>query len=910
MTGRILMLALLLCMVSFFAGAETTSLEERFAQPPEDTRILRIVHELPETAELRQKLYDRFETLGFGGLATNVAFKDYMADEGKWDAFVNGVKEAKERNFSLWLYDECGYPSGSAGGLTLEGHPEYEALGLHLHEFTGKDEAVKLEQPSGKLIRVLGMSDGSAPIDQESIVDLTALVKDGTLQWEEAPKPWRVIFCMEEVLYENTHAEVSYAFKLPYINLLCPEATARFLEVTHDSYTERLGKDLGKYFVSTFTDEPSLMSLFMKPSKHRVLPWSQTLAVQFEEKWGYPLQEALPSLLFHTTGTGGKYRHDFWKLIGDLVSENYFGQIRRWCEGHNILSGGHFLCEENFLATVPFYGNFFQCARELTAPGIDCLSSVPHEVPWFSARLFASVAELGNHRVTMSETSDHVQRYRPEGDTRPVYEVSEEEIRGTINLLTLNGINTITSYYSFQGLSDEELTRLNEWTGRCSTLIRESRQVSDIALLYPVESAWHRFLPARHWVNDSPVLAHRVERSYHDAEENLFRSHRDFIHVDNSVLEDCTVDSGSLVYGDLRWRVLILPDGDTLSMKAWDKLQRFYEEGGALIALVSRPTNSTEQFPDPRVQALGHAIFGEGESVRIQSNDAGGVGIFLPRGSEAMLPKMLNRLIPPEVVFHGEASELCLTHRRMGDRDLFFIINDSKIPWSGTMILPCAGEVERWDPATGTHDTQPANEAVSLSLEGYGGVFLLCENCPQPARQALEPGSYPGLQCDPLPLVTPIATHGECLEATCSQADNSEGESSPWILTGRITEDRVNTFLFAGFTFDEAVDLSGRDFLCFEAAIPEGQAVTVPLLVILIDEEGVEYLGETGIPMNGEGLHSCHVPLRRFRRAGWCTRVDTPLDFSRIKTMRIGWGGYYGPVDEVISFTVNSPGAG
>lgn len=905
MTGRIIVLAAWLYLAAFAGTAESLSLEERFAQPTEDTRILKIVHQLPEQLEGREFLYDKLQSQGFGGMVTNVAFEDYMADEGKWSAFVDGVAEAKERSFSLWLYDECGYPSGAAGGLTLEGHPEYEALGLHLHEVTGDDSTVELTLPAGKLIRVLGMPYQTTPLDPESIVDLEEKVKEGTLQWADAPTPWRVVFCMEEVLYENTHAEVSYGYKLPYINLLCPEATTRFLEVTHDRYTERLGKDLEKYFVSTFTDEPSLMSLFMKPSRHRVLPWSRNLATEFEKEWGYSMWEALPSLLFHTTGSDGKYRHDFWKTIGDLVSENYFGQIRRWCESHNILSGGHFLCEENFLAAIPFYGNFFQCARELTAPGIDCLSSVPHEVPWFSARLFASMAELGQHRITMSETSDHVQRYRPEGDTRPVYEVSEEEIRGAINLLTLNGINTITSYYSFQGLSDEQLTRLNEWTGRCSTLIRESRQVADIALLYPVESAWTRFLPAHHWVSDSPVLAHRVERSFHDAEENLFRSHRDFLHVDNSVIEASTVEEGTLVYGDLRWRVLILPDGDTLSMKAWENLKRFYEEGGALIALLSRPTNSTEQFPDPRVQTLGCALFGEGESVHVQSNEAGGVSIFLPRGSEAMLPEMLNRLIPPEVEFYNDASALCVTHRRMDDRDLFFIINDSKLPWSGSLTLPCSGDVQRWDPATGARDTLSSEGPLSLTLEGYGAVFFLCDNCPLPTREPLKPGSYPALQCEALPLVAPIPTHGEYVEAGCS-----EEAPSAWTLTGTLTEDQVNTFLFAGFTFEEPVDLSERDFICFEATIPEGQVATVPLLVILIDEEGVEYLAETGIPMNGEGAHPCHVPLRRFRRAGWCTRVDTPLDSSRIRTMRIGWGGYYGPIHEVVTFTVGCLGVG
>ena len=32
-----------------------------------------------------------------------------------------------------------------------------------------------------------------------------------------------------------------------------------------------------------------------------------------------------------------------WNTVGELVSENYFGQIQTWCREHNVLSGGHLL---------------------------------------------------------------------------------------------------------------------------------------------------------------------------------------------------------------------------------------------------------------------------------------------------------------------------------------------------------------------------------------------------------------------------------------------------------------------------------------------------------------------------------------------------------------------------------------
>lgn len=907
MTGRTVLYAAVLWQLfctSVFAAAP---LQERFANPPADTRILRIIHHLPATEELRAHLYDRFAAMGFGGMVTNVSFDSYLADEEKWTAFTEGVKEAKARDFSLWLYDECGYPSGAAGGVTLEGHPEYEARGLHIYETAGVEKDPAVPVPAGTPVYVLGMPDETAVVDLASVTDLSGLIAEDQLHWAGAPDRWRILFCMEDELYENTHAAISLAFKLRYVNLLCPEATRRFLEVTHDAYAARLDNRLQDYFVSTFTDEPSLMSLFMKRSDHRVLPWSDTLPQLFESRWGYSLKEALPSLLSDTNGSDGKVRHDFWKTIGDLVSENYFGQIRRWCDDHGILSGGHLLCEEDFLAAIPFYGNFFQCARELTAPSIDCLTSIPDEVPWYSARLLSSVAELDNRQITMSETSDHSQRYRTEEDTRPVYQVSEEEIRGTLNLLLLNGINTITSYYAFKDFSDEALNRLNEWTGRCSTLLRDSRQVTDIALVYPVESAWARFTPARFWTADSPAAAHRVAKCFHDAEENLFRARRDFIHVDNETLEQCRVESGALVYGALRWRVVILPDADTLSRAAWQNLRHFYEDGGVVIALSSRPENSAEHFPDEEVQSLGRAIFGEENRPCVRIHEKGGAGIFLPPGSEALLPEVLDRLIPPEIKLSDDEN-LRVTHRRLPDCDLFFIINNSSEAWQGEAVLPVAGAVDAWDPATGSRTRFAAGKPVSLALDGYSGVFLLCEQCPLPERSPVKEGVLPDFTCEPLPEVTPVTTAGEDVDVTLQKIMLPEEEIAGWQLEGRLTADRVNTFLFAGFVYEPSVDLTDSVSLCFTAALPEKQQASIPLLVILIDAAGVEYLAETGIPMSGSGTHHCQVPLRRFRRAGWCSQVDKALDFSAITTIRIGWGGYYGPEGEAVRFSVSAPG--
>ena len=127
--------------------------------------------------------------------------------------------------------------------------------------------------------------------------DLTASIDGGQLAWQAPAGEWFVVVMTDDLIYEGTHAAISLAYKKPCIDLLTPEPTARFLEVTHERYAEKLGQDLGRYFVSTFTDEPSLQNYWFRPMPYRVLPWSLTIEREFSQRRGRELRPLLPALV-------------------------------------------------------------------------------------------------------------------------------------------------------------------------------------------------------------------------------------------------------------------------------------------------------------------------------------------------------------------------------------------------------------------------------------------------------------------------------------------------------------------------------------------------------------------------------------------------------------------------------------
>ena len=99
--------------------------EERFRNPPSESRILPIWHNAARRSDTDVLIHELLSQ-GFGGAATNMPFDEatYMRNPQHWDNLKAILDAGKKADLTFWLYDELGYPSGTAGGLTMEGHPE------------------------------------------------------------------------------------------------------------------------------------------------------------------------------------------------------------------------------------------------------------------------------------------------------------------------------------------------------------------------------------------------------------------------------------------------------------------------------------------------------------------------------------------------------------------------------------------------------------------------------------------------------------------------------------------------------------------------------------------------------------------------------------------------------------------
>ena len=698
---------------------EIYSIEE-FQHPPEIARLFKIIHSLPKSEQDQQELIEQLLAQGFGGLATNAWWeKGYLRVTENVSALDSFLERAKAAGLCLWLYDELGYPSGTAGGMTLEGHPEWEVLGLCVRSQIASEGAVRMKHPPGEWITAFAFPAGEEQSDTRQPFLLEFRLQNGYLEAELPEGEWRAVIVTKGRLLEGYQSCQGSGWKVPrpYPDLMNPEPVDRFLEVTHERYAEVLGEDLGKYFFATFTDEPSSMAQSFPMRDYAVLPWSPMLSQLLEERYDSSLESLLPALTADPGSKGQMTRYRYFSGVAELMAENFFGRLQDWCQEHNLLSGGHLLLEETMMAHISLYGDLFRCLRRMDVPGIDVLSSIPENVPWHTARMVSSVTSLTGKTYTMSEPSAHAERVRSNSTDPPL-----EEIRGALNRQILGGITCFDVYYRFDSLSEEEIVELNAYVGRCAMMLTGGHRLSRIAVLYPIETLWTRWLAeptAVHaWfaIGGGHPHARRVDETFLGTSELLYKSRLEFDYIDSQALIDASVQSGALVHGDQAWDVVILPEVDTLPLAAWKRLETFRKGGGTILALGAKPLNSESEFPSVEVSRIAECMF--------DPNEQKGTGVFLHEWNNPKLIDLLRSNVGAGLEIANDESPLRYTHRIRGEEEIIFVINDSNLSFEEVLTLPLRGLIQRCDPITGEVTSLGSGDAIRCCFKPYQGVLF------------------------------------------------------------------------------------------------------------------------------------------------------------------------------------------
>jgi len=525
--------------------------------------------------------------LGFAGVVGNVPYGQNFPDGAEdWSLMEKGFRDIIKHGMSVWIYDEKGYPSGTAGGIVLDDNADFIAEGLYCYEYwrtlTGPI-SYRADTPGDKLYRALLL-----PLDGGEAVDVTHFLDEkGVLRMQIPEGDYRLFMMSARRLFDGTHAAESYCEPRNYISLNDRKAVEAFLRVTHEKYARYLSDEFGKGVLAFFTDEPSLISWNIRKGVYPIVPWHRDFPDEFMKTYGYPVELAVTAVVTKRGPEYIKRRCDFWEFVGESTAENFFGAIQDWCRRHKIKSSGHMLWEESLQSHVYCYGSLYKCGKRMDWPGIDQLNSEPQQLMNTNvipiARLLASFADISGENESFTEFSDHSSRMANR-------QIGVGWIRASINWHYAMGINNLTSYYKFDNFSDEEIVGLNRYAARLGYLIRQGRRDSRVAVLYPEASIWSVYTPstepaAMDGSEDTRLLDHTFIKTSWE----LLRRQIDFDYVDEKFICDGVIRDGRLSYRHNAYECLILPGAHVLSSETVDKIAAMAEAGIGIVIIGDMP---------------------------------------------------------------------------------------------------------------------------------------------------------------------------------------------------------------------------------------------------------------------------------------------------------------------------------
>ncbi len=580
---------------------------------------LKITHELvsdPAMTDdaLRAHVRGRLKNLadrGFGGVVTNVSWRNYATDPEEWRKMAIAIDTACEMGMRVWLYDEKGYPSGGAGGLTVDANPDYEAVGIVMiaHELA-PGQSLTQELPPG---HECFLHAATYPCENGKITDFSPehmvigkSTEPITLQ-NETDSPVLACFFAKKRLYEGTHAQHNVCEGRRYVDVTNPDAIREFIRNTYEpnyAYTKHhLAEGDGK-IEAMFTDEPSLMGCYINlglypPRVHDeydeeiplypVVSFGHDVENQFMARYAYHLEYNLIYLFMGETEYAKKVRYDYYRLISDLYEQAYFAQLSNWCAVHGMPFSGHILLEDDIRHHVIFEGNFFSLLRHMHIPGIDMLHSIPMKVhnDAFTPKLVSSIARAYGRPHVMSEVSAHAQG----GKVTPM------QMYASMSLQNVLGVDVFTSYYSEQQAEPALYKQINEALGRADQLMR-GLQIARVMLYYPIET-----FQMHHKGSDASYGTYCAEENacaegLRDMMYGLMDRQIDFDFTDCDYLEKCTVKDGWLQTPQSRhYCALVLPPME-LTDRLAAILQKFADNGLTVIAPQHAlfPTLSASRF--------------------------------------------------------------------------------------------------------------------------------------------------------------------------------------------------------------------------------------------------------------------------------------------------------------------------
>jgi len=675
----------------------------------------------------------------------------YLSDD-YFRFYEHILANAQKMGLKIVWYDDLDFPSGSAGGRMKKLFPNDTRKVLSKTDTVITNGSnLTMQVPRGTLMAAVAMN-----IATKERRDVSHSVKDDKLSWTVPAGEWRVMIFTCDVVNSNMANDIA-------VDYLDTGAVNRYVELNNEEFARRYKKYFGTTINQIFFDDVGFFTL----QSHGERTWTSKFNEKFKALYNKDPALYYPALWYDIGAETSAARVALFNTRAVLLSEGFPKVVTDWCNKYGLKSSGH--PPGNYeIQPVDMNGDILKFYRYQHIPLMDLIFSYNHGREGF--KLISSAANLYDKPVVAAEIYGAIGWFGSEKfNKKTLYRAAMDVFSRGINFLVPHGMwyNPDSSAVRIPPLISAynpeigpELAKYNEWAGRSCMLLQGGQTVADIAVLYPIASLeswfyfnpkpvkgigdWGKFVaPETDYLAISDMLSNEVHRDF------------TFIHPEILASDKCAIGNRNLILNNIvnrqAYKVVIIPGGKTISIKALEKLKTFYDNGGAIVATSMLPSQAAEFGQDQKVVSLVKEMFGidpidpmPEAAGDIRVNAKGGKVVFIPKPTSQALLEIFDKMnVDADVRFENNPQPnsskgvFCYIHKKKGGSDIYFFANSSDDSINTGVEVRGRIKPYLWNPYNG--GTSPISEVhyitknkqiytrFPLSLTAINSVFVVSQ---------------------------------------------------------------------------------------------------------------------------------------------------------------------------------------
>lgn len=529
-----------------------------------------------------------FQEMGMGGvfMHSRVGLQtEYLGEQ--WFDLTNAVADSAARmGLDAYLYDEDRWPSGTAGGMVTRDNPELRMNFVEL--FTLPAEEFRWDSDS--IIAAFACN-----LDGVNYSDLVRLSRDSD------PSQYKGKTILK--FLHRTRSCTDVYNEGTYLDVFNPEATQKFMSLTHEKYKEHCGERLGREIKGIFTDEPHRGGLFTDfdgnpdgvGNNPRTAPWTPRMAEEYHARFGGDLTADLPKLFLRENGLRiNDVKWKYCELAESLFLKNFAKPQYDWCTENGIAYTGHVLHEDNLTSQVTMQGSLMRYYEYMHIPGMDMLTEGAR--PYWAAKQLVSVGRQLGKKWLLSETYGvtgwqfDFRGHKAVGDWQALFGINFRCHHLSWYTMEGEAKRDYPASIFFQSAWWKDYKYIEDYFARLGLLLSQGKPVCDVLVVNPIESVWAQVYSGafNNLVPASPEIR-EMEKKYADLFHWLAGARVDFDYGDEEMmgrLASVGKDSeGILVLkvGQASYRTVLVGNMETMRGSTLKLLEDFLKQGGHVV---------------------------------------------------------------------------------------------------------------------------------------------------------------------------------------------------------------------------------------------------------------------------------------------------------------------------------------